>query len=408
MRRRGLGSAGIALVALLLLVPATASAKPRLAGIFDLSGMPGRITLGPDGNVWTTVGGSVDGNLARIGPTGAVTYFEPIALVNPVGLTNGPDGNLWATRNGGVVRIPPGDPEAAQDFNIVAIADPRDITPGPGGKLWTASNDQLVSFAPSDPNAATALTVPDMSARGIASSAGRLWIADAAFTPGGRIVSATPGGTFRFFNVGGAPGSPRQVAAGPPRTIAYTNPGTDPHTVGRIRQGGTARTTNAAATDADGITYAADGNWWTANFLSGDLGILTPKGRFRHAISGLPENSPRYLTAGRGGTIWVSLEQTNEVARIKGVTPQTKIRKGPRGEVPADDERTRVRFKFGSSAATAKFKCKLKGAGTARFKRCKRRKTYRLEPGEYKLIVRASHMGATDPTPAKRKFEIVG
>ena len=401
MRSRGIASVVIAPLALLLLLTPLAPAKPRLAGVFDLSGQPQRIARGPDGNMWVTLGGG--GNtLARIRPNGTVNEFAPLDVINPIGIGAGPDGNLWLTRNGGVIKVPPGDPNAAAATDIGDIGDPREIVAGPGGRLWTASGDKLVSFLPGDPGGSDSDTITGMAARGITASGGRLWIADFG---GQRIANVTPAGAATFIDVGG---NPRGVAAGPPRTIAYTNPGTDPHTVGRIKQGGTERTTNAPNTDAEGITYAADGNWWTGNFLSNDLGILSPKGTLRR-FDDLPANvGPRFLAAGPRGTVWVAFETTNQVARIKGVTPQTRIRKGPRGEVPVDGDKAKVRFKFKSSAARAKFKCKLKGAGRSRFKRCKARKTYRLGPGEYKLLVRATHMGATDPTPAKRKFEVVG
>ena len=106
------------LVALAVGAPGLAEAKPRLAGVFDLSGTPGQIARGPDGNIWVTISGSGLGNsLAKITPDGTVTEFAPAALVNPVGIGTGPDGNLWLTRLGGVVRVPPGDPDSAQDFD---------------------------------------------------------------------------------------------------------------------------------------------------------------------------------------------------------------------------------------------------------------------------------------------------
>ena len=146
MPRRGALASILAL--LIALTTATAAnAKPRFAGAFDLSGMPGQIARGPDGNAWVTISGSGDNNtLARIQPNGTVTEFAPAAVVNPVGITSGPDGNLWLTRNGGVIRVPPAAPGSAQDFDINAISTPQTIRPGPGGKLWTASGDQLVSI----------------------------------------------------------------------------------------------------------------------------------------------------------------------------------------------------------------------------------------------------------------------
>jgi streptogramin lyase len=75
-----------------------ADARPRFGGAFDLSGTPGQIARGPDGNIWVTLSGSGQNNtLARVRPNGDVTEFAPAAVVNPVGITSGPDGNLWLT-----------------------------------------------------------------------------------------------------------------------------------------------------------------------------------------------------------------------------------------------------------------------------------------------------------------------
>lgn len=297
-----------------LLAPVAAFAKPNLAGTFDLSGTPGQITRGSDGNVWVTISGSgLGNNLARIKPNGNVTEYSPAALVNPVGITSGPDGDLWLTRNGGVVRVPPEDPDSAQDFNIAAISDPRGITKGPQGKLWAASADQLVSFKPNNPPGFDATTINGMGARGIAESGGKLWIADFA---GQRIVRAAPSGAVKKYNVGGGP---QQVAAGPDNGIAYANPGDVPQTVGRIEEGGGPKKTKVPNSDPFGMEFAPDRNWWIAEFAKDQLGLLSQDGDLKQ-FKDLPNNSgPRYLAVGAGGTIWVSLEGADAVARIKGV-----------------------------------------------------------------------------------------
>jgi streptogramin lyase len=310
--------ASIALLALALVLPATAHGRPRLAGVFDLSGTPGQIARGPDGNIWVTISGSGDmSTIARIRPNGTVTEYSPTLLVNPVGLGGGPDGNLWTTRNNGVVRVPPGDPDSAQDFDIDAIGDPRRIISGPRVSLWTASADQLVSFPPSAPLGFDATTIAGMSARGIANSGGKLWIADNS----GRIVRANPSGGVKLYDVGGGP---QEVARGPRRSVAYTNPGTDPQTVGRILPGKNPRKTRVPGTDPFGITFAADRKWWIANFASHDLTILNQKGKVRR-FRRLPDNSgPRYVTRGPRRTVWVSLEASQQVAKISGVRPKRR------------------------------------------------------------------------------------
>lgn len=401
MRWRG-SFAGILSLLIVLGAAPVADAKPRFAGAFDLSGTPGQITRGPDGNIWVTISGSGDNNtLARVKPNGTVTEFAPAAVVNPVGITSGPDGNLWLTRNGGVIRVPPADPDSAQDFAIGAISDPRAIRSGPQGKLWTASGDQLVSFLPANPLGFAATTISGMAARGIAASGGTLWIADFG---GSRIVNATPAGDASFFDVGGGP---QEVAAGPNGQIAYGNPGTNPQTVGRIAPGGTPKTTKVPQTDPFGIAFAADGNWWFAEFAKHALGMLSTKGGLEQ-FKGLPDNSgPRYLTLGQGGTVWVSLETAHKVARVKGVAPQTEITSGPNGTVKTRHAKAKVKFRFRSSNPNSSFECALKGGGKDSFTRCTSPRGYKLEPGKYTFQVRAKSMGVPDPSPASRGFKVV-
>lgn len=292
--------------------PALAQAAPHVAGTFDLTGQPRYITQGSDGNVWVTISGSSDNNtIARIKPNGSVKEYSPVAVVNPVGITTGPDGDLWLTRNGGVIRVKPNNPDNAQDFDIAAIGSPQAIVSGPQGKLWTASDDQLVSFKPNDPNASDADTINGMSARGITASGGKLWIADFG---GQRIVRSTPSGDLKKYNVGGGP---QEVGAGPNGGIAYANPGDDPQTVGRIGSSGGPKTTKAVG-DPFGMDFTA-GKWWISMFAKDQIGVLSQNGDFKR-IGGLPNGSgPRQLTTGPGDTLWVSLEQGEKVARIKGV-----------------------------------------------------------------------------------------
>jgi hypothetical protein len=67
---------------------------------------------------------------------------------------------------------------------------------------------------------------------------------------------------------------------------------------------------------------------------------------------------------------------------------------------------TTVKFKFTASEKGAKFECKL---DRKKFKLCKSPKTYKkLKPGKHVLKVRAVKGKSVDPTPAKRKFKILG
>ena len=295
----------------LLMLPGFAGAKPRVDGVFDLTGTPGQITEDEKGVMWVLLSGSSQNKtLARIKPNGDVKEYAPAALANGVGLTLGRDGNLWATQNGGVVRIPPEKPNDATDFSIAAINDPRRITPGPRGQLWTASGDTLVSFRPGDPEDFNDRTINGMAARGIAATSKHVWIADFG---GQRIVRVEPSGPVKKFDVGGGP---QEVGAGGGRVL-YANPGSNPQTVGVI-DGNKVRKTKTPDADPFGITFTA-GKWWVANFADRSLSILPAQGGKAQRLR-LPANSgPRWVATGKADTLWVSLETSEKVARISGV-----------------------------------------------------------------------------------------
>jgi hypothetical protein len=83
--------------------------------------------------------------------------------------------------------------------------------------------------------------------------------------------------------------------------------------------------------------------------------------------------------------------------------PQTKINKGPK----AKSASTAATFKFSSNVKGSTFQCKL---DKGKFKKCKSPKKYKgLKVGKHVFKVRAvNSAGVADPTPAKRKFTVLG
>jgi hypothetical protein len=81
--------------------------------------------------------------------------------------------------------------------------------------------------------------------------------------------------------------------------------------------------------------------------------------------------------------------------------PSTTITQGPSGRTM---DRTPT-FRFKSTPGPATFQCKLDGGA---FKACSSPRTLpRLSLGQHTFKVRATHAGATDPTPASRTFRVV-
>lgn len=342
-----LGSPRLAATAAAVLLGALAAAGPAQAvpavtGEFALTDAPKQMTLGPDGNVWVTTGGTND--LAKITPDGTVTEYNPVDVTNPIGIAAGPDGKLYVTQSGGVSRFTPADPVGtAENFGIAAISDPRGITAGPDGAMWAASGDKLVRIPTAAPATATNQTITGMGARGITRGGdGNLWIADFG---GSRLVQATTAGATTFYAL---PSAPQEVGAGPGTQMLAAVPS---NTVSRVSPGGTALDTTMTGSDPFGITLGNDGAYWVARFATNDVARVASDGTFT-ALAGIsPASGPRYITRGAGDTIWVGLETTKKVARISGVeappvvtppvtptpTPPSTTTTTPPGTTPAGD-----------------------------------------------------------------------
>jgi streptogramin lyase len=106
-----------------------------------LSGIPGPLIAGPDGNLWFSEGSAQ--KIGRITAQGIITEFPVPSLVFPgaLDLTAGPDGNVWFTDSDVVGRITPsGD---ITEFPV-PVDQPgpglRGITTGPDGNLWFDEN----------------------------------------------------------------------------------------------------------------------------------------------------------------------------------------------------------------------------------------------------------------------------
>jgi streptogramin lyase len=421
----------LATTLLAALAPGSAAAAPAVDGEFPVSDTPRHLTLGPDGNMWVAVGGKI----AKVTPAGEVTEYDPADVDFPFGITTGPDGNLWVTQSGGVAKVPPGDPLTATKFAIAEITNPRAIVTGPDGNLWTASGDQVVKIPPADPTTRTAYTVAGLGARDIASGGdGQLWVADFA---GKRVVSVTTAGASAPYPVdGGAQG----VAAGPGTQIAYANPGADPHHVGRISPGGQAQKTDVGATDPFGITLGPDGAYWFAQFNGSKVGRMTVDGEVT-TLDGLSAGSgPRYIAAGPGNTLWVSLEQANKVARITGVVapPQptsdgsggdalapaiTGFAVAPRAVRPGGrvklrytlSEAARVRIAIerlrrgtprGARAVRTITSSGVQGRNRVRFRARAGRRA--LAPGRYRVTATATDATGNVSRPRRASFRVVG
>jgi streptogramin lyase len=307
--------APIALVALMLL-PGSAVAAPALDGTFDVSGLPERLTLGSDGNVWFTLSGSPAlKEFGRIKPDGTVDEYDTPGDVSVIGITSGPGGHLWMTASNAIVEVDPANPTAGVAHGPIDITQPETIVVGPDGNLWTAGADKIFKIG-TNGNEITHYTVSGLLARGIASAGGFLWVAD----HNGRIIK-TPTDTAPTdamkFDVGGGP---QEVGAGPAGQLGFSNPEATPQFFGRMDYNGAFQPTNfPPATDPAGIVFGNDGAYWFGEFAAQALGRITPDGQYTQLPLGAG-TGPRHLTKGLGDTLWVGLQGNNKIARITGVS----------------------------------------------------------------------------------------
>lgn len=303
-----------------VLASATASAAPAVDRPIDLPSTPHRLALGPDGNVWITMDGAAD-NIARVTPDGRVTPFTSANISGPFGIVSGPDGQLWVTMNGSVAHFSPSDPTTARRVTVAGLTNATTITVGPDRNLWTTSGDQVFRIG-TDESVRSFRPTGLQGGLGIAAGGdGNLYVADFL---GAQIVGFAPGSDItQLYPTGG--GNPQQVAAGPGGQMAFTNPLHDPQQIARFSPPDTrsVRTADfAPGTDPFGIVFAEDGAYWIAN-RNDTLTRMAPDGTLT-TLRGFPRDSnPRYLTVGSGGTLWVGLETSRQVARVTGVVAPT-------------------------------------------------------------------------------------
>jgi len=102
--------------------------------VYSPTGVPGNITVGPDGNLWFTESGNA---IASMTPTGVFTYFGLPSGSQADYLTNGPDNAVWFTDSttNSVGRISIAGNVTEYPITTTS-ASPMGITMGPDNALW--------------------------------------------------------------------------------------------------------------------------------------------------------------------------------------------------------------------------------------------------------------------------------
>jgi virginiamycin B lyase len=308
----------ICLALVVLALPGVASAAPAFDTAFDVSGMPQRLVLGSDGNIWFTLAGSSDSKeFGKVTPGGTVTEYDAPGDLAVVGITTGPDGKLWMSAPNNVVEVDPANPTGGTAHPGIDIVNPQTIVVGPDDNLWTASADKIFKIGLNGAEI-THYTVSGLNARGIAAGGdGNIWVAD---FQGKRVLKAPTDGSGDPTDKFDADGAVQEIAPGPPGQLALTAPQDAPFYIGRIDYAGNIQKQEVPpATDPTGIVFANDQAYWTPEFAANQIGRLTPAGGYTQLP--VPGGSgPRHITKGLGDTLWVGFQGSNKIARITGVS----------------------------------------------------------------------------------------
>ena len=148
-RRHLAATAGALGVAAIVAGTATAATVTNI-DTGDPQGQPLGIVAGPGGSMFFADAGA--NSLSQITPGGAVVPNGYVGAQAPAQVALGPDGNVWTTEGGTtlpapashVTRVTPGG--SAAQFNVPA-SNLQGITAGPDGKLWFVSQDADALFS---------------------------------------------------------------------------------------------------------------------------------------------------------------------------------------------------------------------------------------------------------------------
>lgn len=232
------------------------------------------IAVGPDGNLWFTVGGRP--KVGRITTAGEVKEFElPAADAKPGSIVAGPDGDLWFTewQNGKVGRITPSG--EVTEFAMLDGRNPGDIAVGADGALWvTESLAGRVARIGTD-GSQTDFPLPDPGGYPghiVAGSDGALWIGKQRGGVLGRITTSgeaselpVPGGRQTF-----------ALSSGPYGDVWYSNGG---GRIGWVIPGvltGTAACIDSCRAPITALTEGPDGKLWFAAGVEPGTLFTTP------------------------------------------------------------------------------------------------------------------------------------
>jgi streptogramin lyase len=326
---------------------------------------PEQMTVGGDGSIWYTDGGSFVYRMTASGPDiGQTTGFEALQGGAPDGIALGGDGNLWFTEGqagelgrlnyqGGCCSISEFD---LPSQNSTPGPDPDGITSGPGDTLWftEAGNNQIGRVDLAQVSAGTSEGITEFPVPGatIGQTGGGnaavaadsiavgpdddLWFTEAGSQKIG-VMNISGEMVDTFPTSGTLAGPPYAIVEGPSGTMWFTESGSADR-IGEIIPAGTTidvggtRITYASTTLFEfqlpptptgnfgalwSIVLGPDGNLWFT--YGAGMGCINPEGYAAQYPAPTPGANPDGITVGADGAIWFAESNASKIARLSPV-----------------------------------------------------------------------------------------
>ena len=306
-------------------LPAAASAGvvTEFTTALTAGNAPADITAGPDGNLWFTEQGLLQG-VGRITPTGTITEFPAgltpgfSLLVTPGEMVKGSDDALWFTETGAVNAIARIDQfgSGVTEHVIGNGTNPQAVTAGPDGALWFTEVDKgklgrmttggqwsehSLGLGGSD-TLKDVTTGPD----------GKLWFT-VANPSENKIGRFDPAKNKADLFKAGLTGAPNQITRASDGRLYFTESG-NPATIGRVKTDGAIKEYRSGLdpdTAPGAIAQGSDGNLWFAGAANpGRIGRMDLVSHaFTEYVGGVSldltgDSAPTGLTSGPDGNLW--------------------------------------------------------------------------------------------------------
>lgn len=268
----------------------SAAPQPTFGPTTAVSGDPGTIKVGPDGNLWFNEfvnGGNTD--IGTMTTSGTVLNTYPANTGGPGTFTVGPDNNLWFTlpspgstnqesmigqmTTAGVVTFFP-LPGQYKGTNSAGYGLTKGITTGPDGNLWFTGSCDNGNF-------------PD--------------------TVIGVVGSMTTTGTVTEYSLPTSinnPSSPNGITKGPDGALWFTD--NNRNLIGRITTTGTLTeySTPTSSSEPASITVGPDGALWFTEAVGNNIGRITTAGTITEYSIPTSGADPHGITVGADGALW--------------------------------------------------------------------------------------------------------